>query len=67
MDNLIPISPLQYASLMKVTKATACNWARAYVEGQAELPANVSKVERVGKAWLLYVPFEMAKSVISVT
>ena len=57
MDNeLYPISPAQYAAILGVTKATACNWCRAWSEGKSDLPEHVQKIARVGRAWLLYVP-----------
>jgi hypothetical protein len=65
--DLVPIGPTQYAEMMGVTRATACNWARNCYEGKSELPANVKKVERMGGVWVLHVPAEWAKSVTDVT
>jgi len=62
-NNLIPISPAQYAKIAKVTKATVCNWCRAHVEKGEEKPEFAESIERMGKAWIIKVHADIAKDV----
>jgi hypothetical protein len=53
-NNLVPISPAKLGEILKVTKATVCNWLR---EGKDI--TGVRKVERMGDRWILYIDAEV--------
>jgi hypothetical protein len=48
--DLVPISPAQLGEILKVTKATVCNWLRENKE-----ITGVKRVERMGNRWILYI------------